>query len=477
MCNVGLDVLFAYDLSVRVPSDYAQLGPKSGAVQRQSGHWSRDVKMAAAASEVQAIAELIQKYEPSIEIRSQRVASIELSKWTKAEVKGVMDQLVPRANTKGSSEPCGPEFNHLNQSLKARISLNLGIWSMFSLGMLFLLPIQTGAAIYLLLHGRVSPVWSELPKPTTLLFNWSTGLHSFVKAPMSMIRKSIESEQALCVNSAGKFMLRTDGYAVLSHVWGETMGWATTDSWGPVELGLRKKGLAYHHFQKIFQRCDAEWLWVDVLAMPELYEDLSSTEQADTEALRTGVVNCLRAIYERADKVVCLDSLLLRLRSGSKVDVAVVLSLSRWIGRLWPFTETKLAKRVILKTEDDAFDLDEIIEFFYETINNEDHRYFHLFDRLAPLRPVPPGFRNWLAYLAQPGSREPGTFQQIYRGCENRLCDVEIDQARALFPVLNLKWVPGWSLQQGLHHIAEHYPDDRDLFVKYCDYRGICHDL
>lgn len=424
-------------------------------------------------AQTQVIAELIQKYEPNITNRSKRVASIELSKWTVEEVRGVMEQLVPRTGTRGSDEPCGPEFNHLDKSLKSNLLIQLGIWSLVGVGTTCLLPMQIGAGLYLLLHGRFSAIWRELPKPTALLFDWSTGLHSFVKAPMSLIRRSIEREEALCVNAKGKFMLRKNGYAVLSHVWGETMGWNTKDAWGPVDLHLRKKGMAYHHFQKFFRRCDAEWLWVDVLAMPEVYEDVSPTAKANTEALRTGIINCLQTIYTRADRVVCLDSLLLRLQSGSMVDVAVTLSLGRWINRLWPFTETKLAKQVILKTEDAAFDLDEMIAFFYETINNEDHRYFHLFARIAPLRPVPSGFRNWLGYLSQPGSYEPDIFREIYWGCENRLCDVDVDQARALFPVLGLKWVSGWTLQQGLHHITEEYPKDKESLLKYCVYRGI----
>ncbi|KAL8967834.1 MAG: hypothetical protein Q9197_005207 [Variospora fuerteventurae] len=424
-----------------------------------------------------AVAELIQEYEANITNRSRRVARIELSKWTTEEVKGVMDQLVPRTRRKGSDEPCGPEFNHLNTSLKSTLMIQFGIWSILILGTIFLLPMQIGAALYLLLHGRLSAIWRELPKPTALLFDWSTGLHAFVKAPMPLVKKSIEREEALCVNRKGKFMLRKHGYAVLSHVWGETMGWNSEHSWGPVELGLRKRGLAYHHFLKFFGRCDAEWLWVDVLAMPAVYEDMSTTEKANIETLRTGIINCLHAVYSRADKVVCLDGLLLRLQSGSMVDVAVILSLGRWINRLWPFTETKLAKRVILKTEDAAFDLDEIITFLYETVYNEDHRYFHIFARLAPLRPVPLGFRIWLDYLARPGTSEPDLFREIYSGCENRLCDVEIDQARALFPVLGLKWIAGWTLQEGLHHIADTYPDDKELLVKYCHYRSIQHEI
>ncbi|KAL9013697.1 MAG: hypothetical protein Q9173_001614 [Seirophora scorigena] len=424
-----------------------------------------------------AVAELIQKYEPNITNRSRRVASIELSEWTPQEVKGVMDQLVPRDKKKGSDEPCGPEFNQLSRSWKDKLMIRFLIWSILSSVTMFLLPIQIGAAIYLLLHGRLSAIWHELPKPTALLFDWLTQVDAFVKAPMSLVKKSIERVEALCVNRKGKFMLRKHGYAVLSHVWGETMGWTTEDSWGPVEPGLRKKGVAYIHFLKFFRRCDAEWLWVDVLAMPEVYEEMSTTEKANIETLRIGVINGLHAVYRRADKVVCLDSLLLRLQSGSMVDVAVILSLGRWINRLWPFTETKLAKRVVLKTEDATFDLDEIITFFYETVNNEDHRYFHLFARLAPMRPVPSGFRNWLGYLARPGTYEPEVFREIYHGCENRLCDVEIDQARALFPVLGLEWTSGWTLQQGLHHIADAYHDDKEFLLKYCEYRGIQHDI
>ncbi|KAL8917112.1 MAG: hypothetical protein Q9208_008151 [Pyrenodesmia sp. 3 TL-2023] len=433
--------------------------------------------MSATAPQSAAIAGLIQNYEPNIKVRSHHVAGVELHRWTVEEVKGVMDQLVPRTNRAGSDEPCGPEFNQLNKSLKTSLLIHFGILTILGLGTMCLLPLQIGAALYLLLHGRFSVIWRELPKPTALLFDWSIGLHSFVKAPWSLFKRSIEREEALCVNSSGRFMLREDGYAVLSHVWAETMGWNAKGSWGPVELSLRKQGIPYHHFQRFFRRCDADWLWVDVLAMPEVYEDMSETEKTDTEALRTAIINCSHTIYTRADKVVCLDSLLLRLQSGSMVDVAVILSLGRWISRLWPFTETRLAKRVVLKTEDAAFDLDEIVAFFYKTVNNEDHRYFHLFARIAPLRPVPAGFRAWLGYLCRPASYEPEIFREIFWGCENRFCDVEIDQARALFPVLRLKWVSGWTLQQGLQHIAESYPDDRDFLVKYCNYRDIQHGL
>ena len=117
----------------------------------------------------------------------------------------------------------------------------------------------------------------------------------------------------------------------MSHAWGETCGWNTPTAWGPVDLQLRTKGILHRHFLKFFDRCESEWLWVDILAMPEVFEDMTAAAKAETERLRTDVINNLRQIYMRADKVVCLDSFLLRLHSGGMIDVAVVLCFGRWI--------------------------------------------------------------------------------------------------------------------------------------------------
>ena len=275
--------------------------------------------------------------------------------------------------------------------------------------------------------------------PTVLLFQWSSGISAWVKAPLPMIQKSVQQQSALCVNRNGRFALKTEGYAVLSHVWGETCGWSARGSLGPVEPEVRKQGIDYGHFLKFFDRCDAEWLWVDILAMPEVFEDMTADQKAETEELRTGVVNSLRNIYTRADRVVCLDGLLLRLHSGSMIDVAVILCLGWWIRRLWPFTETTLAKQVLLKTEDSFFDLDAILLFLYQTISNDDHRYFPIFLRLAPLRPTPPGYRYWIVSPPRLNSTGRNVFVDINSGTNGRACDVDIDEARALFPVLDLK--------------------------------------
>lgn len=135
------------------------------------------------------------------------------------------------------------------------------------------------------------------------------------------------------------------------------------------------------------------------------------------------------------------------------IDAAVILCLGRWIRRLRPFSETKLAKRVVLKTDDSAFNLEAIIHFLHRNVN---HRNFPIFTRLAPLRPVPPGQKYWL------GCPTPGRFASAQtswwtwtstrRGPCSRSC--------------NLEWVTGWSLQQGLRRLADEYPAEQDLLVR-----------
>jgi hypothetical protein len=147
-----------------------------------------------------------------------------------------------------------------------------------------------------------------------------------------------------------------------------------------------------------------------------------------------------------------LDSLLLRLHTGSMIDVAVMLALSRRMSRLRCFMESWLARSVVLKTADTAFDLDELLDFLFKTANNEEHRYSPFLYRLSHLRPA---------------SEENTGFIR-----ENRYTDVEVDQARVFYRFLDLQWTGGWSLKDGLRHIQESFPEQRDIVEAYCSYRS-----
>lgn len=258
-----------------------------------------------------------------------------------------------------------------------------------------------------------------------------------------MIRKSVKQNPALCINRSGRFALKTKIHAVLSHVWDETYGWNARGSRGAMDPEVQKQGMDYSHFLKFFDPCDAKWLWMDILAIPEIFQDMKAEQKAGTEELRTGILNSSRDIYTRADKVTCLDDPLLRLHSGGMIDVVVVL----FLGWLWPFTETWLAKRVLLKT-DSCFNLDAIFDFLYKTVNSDDHLYLPIFKRLAPLRPLPRGQRYWVTSPARPGSTERHVSVDIYSCSDGRACDVHVDE-------------------------ADSSPDEQDNLIKYRKVWGI----
>ena len=59
-------------------------------------------------------------------------------------------------------------------------------------------------------------------------------------------------------------------------------------------------------------------------------------------------------------------------------------------------------------------------------------------------------------------------FVDIYSSTSGRACNIDIDEATFLLPVLDLKWISGWTLQQEMRHIAESYPEEQDILIKYC---------
>ncbi len=130
-----------------------------------------------------------------------------------------------------------------------------------------------------------------------------------------------------------------------------------------------------------------------------------------------------------------------------------------WIACMWIYPEVRLAKQALIKTQDSFVDLDEIVDFLRESCQNDQHRYYGLLKRIAWLRP-------------RPGAG-PITMEDIYQGCLDRHCKVELDQARALYPLLDLKWEVGWTLQQGLAHIKATFPEQTIALKDYCNYRSL----
>ena len=402
--------------------------------------------------------------------QSRRVANNELRRFTPEEIALFTRQLSFIERKAGSSDPCGPEFN---RDVGYPLWMRAILYSFLIAGSAMLLPVQLVASIHLLSRGHTKAIWHELPTPTLRLWEWTTGVTAFVKAPLCLIERSIREEAALCVNRKGQFKLLTKGYAIMSYVWAEILGWQSKQGFGPVDISLRKNGIHYLHFLKFFDRCNCEWLWIDFIAMPEPLEDMSPNEKQHVEELRTAIINQFRNFVDQADKVVVLDTLLLRLETASLIDVGICLVLGLWITRLWTFTEARIARRVVLKTKDAEFDLDEIIGHLDKMLNNEEHRYFHLYTRIARLREDKSGQRIRIGSHFRPDSREPNLLAEIFHGTENRWAGASIDEARALFPVLNMKWDNRWSKEEGFDHIIQAFPSDKDILTEYCRYRKI----
>jgi len=375
-----------------------------------------------------------------------------LPMWTVQQVSGVLSQIHWQSR---NHNPCGPKFNRYKGLSWKQQSF---FWSILGLGLCLGGPIQFVYASVLLVRGRG---WLEIRekawRPLVRIWNLFGDMDSYIKAPLELVRKSVEQKAALCINRSGHFALRGkgDSYTVMSHVWEEIMGWTSPQGFGKVDLSLRKRGIHKSHFLAFFDRCNSDWLWVDVIAMPEVLEDAPSREQAEIENLRTDVINCLHGIYTTAEKVVILDSMTLQLNTGSLIDVAVTLAFGRWISRMWTYPEVRLAKKALIKTADGTVDFDDMLDLLRSGSNDESHRYHKLYHAFKLLRPNP--------------TRTAGIgLGEIVNVFSHRFTGSSLDRARSVYPLLSLEWVHGWTEAEGMIHLVEVFKESAGGLAGMC---------
>ncbi len=399
--------------------------------------------------------------------RVERAVDWELRAWTPEETELLLAQLRPLEKIKGNKEPCGPRFN-VYSPLTPWMAVVL--YTLTGAGTVCLIPLQVGAGVYLAWWSQWRAIWQELPRATIEFAEWNGNTFKFIKAAPDLVQRGLKERKALCVNRHGTLRLLARGYSIMSHVWGETQGWQSTTGWGAVTLELRRRGMPLDHLKRCIDVCGAEWLWLDSVAMPAVLEDMDEKSAAAVEHTRVDIINQLRYIYTRADKVVVVDSALVRLSSAGMVDAAAVLSVGFWMHRLWPMVECRLGSKVVLKTQDQFFDLDTLIDYLARTVNNDSHRYFSLLHRLTPLRSTP----DWSERLVYHSDRrESSLLQDAYFAGEGRHTNVNVDEIRVLFPLLGLDWGYNWTLEDGVSCIAEKLPEERGMLMKWCEYRRI----
>ncbi|WQF79355.1 hypothetical protein CDEST_04369 [Colletotrichum destructivum] len=311
-------------------------------------------------------------------------------------------------------------------------------------------------------HNPCGPELSRYPgeSGTGKLLRLVPELGRYVKAPATLVRQSIQQQAALCVNRDGKFQVMKSGYSVMSHAWEETMGWSDPQGSGKLDSSARKKGIYKSHFAKFFNRCGATWLWVDALAMPEIFEDMDPAQKTEAEFLRIGVINNIASIFRQADKVVVLDTLALQLSTGSLIDVAVVLSLGRWIRRMWTVAEARLGKKVFVKTADGEADLDEIVSLLEEEAVELGYRFGGLLRTLSILR-------------RKPTAGATAELSDLVKAYRHTHTEDAVDRVRAAFPLLGLMWGAGWSQEEGMLHLIRQMPTESVFLAQLYGERGL----
>jgi len=245
-----------------------------------------------------------------------------------------------------------------------------------------------------------------------------------LRAPTHLVRRSATERNALCVNAAGQWSLRSSGYIALSHVWKE---------------GIRGGPEGFNRFQlsRIIETLkkaglEMEWLWIDVLAIP------SGSGSADDDELKVTIINNLADIYKQADAVLILDALLLRMSPRTLTDVAVGLVCGNWITRIWTYQEVKLASRALIVTSSRTVELAAVVSELELLASSQPLLFEQLLKSICRL----------MRYDALGVS-----IKDIAMSCGERETGNEIDYVRAFFPVLGLKWNVRWGPEDGMKAI------------------------
>lgn len=302
------------------------------------------------------------------------------------------------------------------------------------------------------------------PGPDLRSFNFgSTGIVSqltallggmgkpyWMKAPLDLVERSAKDCLALCVNAAGDWSLRKDGYVAISHVWEEG-----------IQADSQNRGIPLHHIRQILERIHetkAEWVWLDGLAIPGASRALTLRE----EELKADIINNLASIYKGADAVIIFDALVMRLQSTELLDVAVTLLCGRWPTRIWTYQEICLAKRALVVTGTGIVEFVDVVRLLGHLSGNEGHLPEILGAEALLADPSSPALNPQqyeeiyltFARLTFKGGKKP-SLTTLALACYQRNTGNDIDYARAFFPVLGLTWNASLTREEGMKIIYD----------------------
>lgn len=258
-------------------------------------------------------------------------------------------------------------------------------------------------------------------------YSWQA--QHWVKPASALVEHAANKQLALCVNARGDWHLLEKDYVALSHVWDEGL-----------YADPRNRGLPRSIIEQLFamlQPLNAEWLWLDSLAVPGGRRDLTLNE----ESVKTKLINNMDNVYRKAKYVVILDALLLRLQSQDPVDVGVTILFGQWASRVWTYQEAKLASRALILTKAGFVDLRHIIEWLGKSTRQDGAKSLELYKSLKRLLNL--------------DCSSTTSILDIALSSANRSTSHDIDYCRGFYPCLGLEWNDRFSRDRGMQYIIE----------------------
>ncbi|KAM7201135.1 Ankyrin repeat-containing domain protein [Rhypophila sp. PSN 637] len=267
------------------------------------------------------------------------------------------------------------------------------------------------------------------------------GATDFVKPSKELVDLSAQVRGALCVNSLGEFAVvdPKEGYIALSHVWIQGLGG------DPAGRGLHRS-LIRQIFDLMRQGGLKErWIWTDSLAIPGGGEELSVAD----EEIKGQLINAMAGIYSQAKGVIVLDALVLRLASVGAVDTAVLLSLGKWLTRVWTYQEIKLATNAMVATKTGFVSFASMVdELRHKAFDEVGDGY-----DASKMGQFPSLYRTFVRL--QRNDEIGVSLPDIAIGCGYREAMDKLDYARSVFPTLGLEWRFGDGLEEAMRKIYE----------------------
>jgi len=171
----------------------------------------------------------------------------------------------------------------------------------------------------------------------------------FVRPSNGSITEAVRTGKALCVNKWGQCRILDKGFAAISDVWAETMGFEFHDE----KIEQDERGLNFQHSSPVMAqatKCGFDWIWLELLAIPRNSD--GPTKSNEIRDLKTRILNSLHNVYRSAEAVLILDSLNPQLKSNDPFRTATILCCGRWLTRIWTYQEIKLARKAFVVTAD-----------------------------------------------------------------------------------------------------------------------------